>query len=185
MEAGFAFGEAAIQKYFTSSQIVAGYLAALESQEKIKKAPLGGYCHLDFKLEQSEDEKKMIKEIRAFIDKKGPFLSSKKEVGEYIGKKYSLKEKELKNIFSYIQESAEMKYIEESYISNEMFQNIVIKILSFLQQNEQGGTISQIREHIESNRKSSLVFVNYCDKEGLTIRNGDIRVISDNGRKLL
>ena len=127
----------------------------------------------------------MIKEIRTFIDQKGPFLSSKKEVGEYLGKKYSLKDKELKNIFSYIQESTEMKYIEESYISSETFNKIIKEILSFLNENNDGGTISQIREHIGSNRKSSLVFVNHCDKEGLTIRNGDIRVISDNGRKLL
>jgi len=185
MESGHAFGEALIQKYFTSSQIVAGYLAELAKQEKIKKAPLGGYCHPDFKLEQSEEEKKMIKEMRAFIDQKGPFLTSKKEVGEYISKKYSLNDKDLKNLFSYIQESEEMKYIEESYISTQVFTNIVKDILTFLNQNSDGGTISQIRESIGSNRKSCLVFVNYCDKEGLTIRNGDIRVISDNGRKLL
>ena len=58
-------------------------------------------------------------------------------------------------------------------------------ILKFLIDNPDGGSISHIREAIASNRKSCLIIVNYCDKQGYVFRNGDTRTIGDSGKKYL
>ena len=78
-----------------------------------------------------------------------------------------------------------MKCLEESFIASKALLEIIGNILNFLKDRQEGATISDIREFVEVNRKYCLVYVNYCDKEGFTIRQDDARFLGPMGKKFL
>jgi hypothetical protein len=51
-------------------------------------------------------------------------------------------------------------------------------MLEFLRQNEAGITVAQFRDLIAGNRNNAIAILEYFDSEGITLRKGNIRVLT-------
>jgi hypothetical protein len=58
-------------------------------------------------------------------------------------------------------------------------------LLDALAKNPEGLTVAQFRDLVSGNRKICLLLYALFDSEGITERQGDVRVITDKGKKLL
>ncbi len=58
-------------------------------------------------------------------------------------------------------------------------------LLEHLLENEEGATVATFRDLIDGNRKICLLLINKFDREGVTVRRGDYRVITQRGRDYL
>jgi selenocysteine-specific elongation factor len=58
-------------------------------------------------------------------------------------------------------------------------------LLEYLVEHKEGCTVADFRDLIGGNRKICLLLLNLFDSEGITVRKGDYRHITEKGRKKL
>ncbi len=58
-------------------------------------------------------------------------------------------------------------------------------LLEHLVEHEEGATVATFRDLIDGNRKICLLMINKFDREGITVRKGDYRLITQRGRDIL
>jgi len=75
--------------------------------------------------------------------------------------------------------------IEDNYIHSDIVDKCRIKLLESLLNKKEGITVAEYRDIISGNRKICLLLLARFDGEGITIRKGDYRIITEKGRKLL
>jgi len=74
---------------------------------------------------------------------------------------------------------------EGSYVYAPLVDDIRRRLLEALRKNSGGLTVAQFRDLIQGNRKLCLMLLAIYDGEGVTSREGDVRVITDKGRAVL
>ena len=71
-----------------------------------------------------------------------------------------------------------MKYIHSDFM-NESRQQLI----SYLDKNPQGITVSYFRDLMKINRANALILLGFFDTEGITIRKGDMRILTKKFQK--
>ncbi len=75
--------------------------------------------------------------------------------------------------------------IEDSYVHADVIDSSRIKLLEALLEKKEGYTVAEFRDLVDGNRKICLLMLGRFDGEGITLRKGDYRIITEKGRQFL
>ncbi len=91
----------------------------------------------------------------------------------------------LKEILTYLTKNKNLFFEGSDYVHSEIVNRIKPKLLNALYKNPEGLTVAAFRDLISTSRKICLRLFSIYDKEGITIRKNDVRVLTEKGRTLL
>jgi len=75
--------------------------------------------------------------------------------------------------------------IDDNYLHSSIVDKMRIILLKALLKKKEGLTVSEFRDLIDGNRKLCLLLLSRYDGEGVTLRKGDYRMITEKGRSFL
>ena len=102
-----------------------------------------------------------------------------------LAKQHGIDEKRLKQLLQYLVSSKMLYQVEGQYLHASVVDKCRSLLLAALVKEPGGLTVAQFRNLVSGNRKICLILYALFDSEGITERQGDVRVITDKGRKLL
>ncbi len=88
----------------------------------------------------------------------------------------------IKQILSLLISNRILVVVEGSVIYSGIVDDCRIKLLRHLNENRKGITVAEFRDLTGGNRKICLLLLNYFDGEGITIRDGDYRNLTEKGK---
>jgi selenocysteine-specific elongation factor len=94
-------------------------------------------------------------------------------------------EKRLRQLLQYLASVKKLYLVEGHYLHASIVDKCRTLMLSALVKDAKGLTVAQFRDLVSGNRKICLLLYALFDSEGITERQGDVRVITDKGKKLL
>ena len=125
-----------------------------------------------------------IRTVEAFLEESGMKTPVLAELESYAQKK-GIDEKTLKQILRHLVGSRSVYSIEGSYIHRGIVDPCRTKLLKALTENPMGLTVAQFRDLVDGNRKICLLLYALFDSEGITSREGDVRIITSKGTALV
>ncbi len=96
-----------------------------------------------------------------------------------------LEERELKEILRYLVKNRRAYFIEDNYLHASAVDGCRQALLGELARLGGGMTVAQFRDLVRGNRRICLLMLAIYDSEGVTRREGDLRVLTGRGRELL
>ncbi len=75
--------------------------------------------------------------------------------------------------------------LDGNFIHADIVDNSRRTLLQYLTEHEEGASVATFRDLIDGNRKICLLLINKFDREGITVRKGDYRTITQRGRDIL
>ena len=84
----------------------------------------------------------------------------------------------LKQILARLISKQKIYYIQMKYIHSDFINESRQQLISYLNKNPQGITVSHFRDLMKINRANALILLGFFDTEGITIRKGDVRVLT-------
>ena len=100
-----------------------------------------------------------------------PLVAGIKETASANG----IEDKELKLILQQLTRQEEIIHYQNSYVHIQVVKQAKAKLISFLKQHEEGITLAQFRDMLQTNRKMASLLLDYFDKKNLTVRRNDVR----------
>ena len=100
-------------------------------------------------------------------------------------KQRGIDEKRLRQLLQYLVSAKKAYLVEGQYLHHSIVDKCRTLLLNALIKEPKGITVAQFRDLVSGNRKICLLLYALFDSEGITERQGDVRVITDKGRKLL
>ena len=104
---------------------------------------------------------------------------------ESFARENEIDSKTLIQVMRYLIEKKRIFRIESDYLHAEIVNKIRLKLLKALAETPKGLTVAQFRDLVADNRKICLRLFSLYDIEGITIRRGDVRFITEKGKKLI
>ncbi len=126
----------------------------------------------------------IIDEIDTLLASKGLQPPSESELRK-AGLKHGIDENILRQILNLLVERGKVYHIEDAWLHASVVDTIRIRLLEALSKQPQGLTVAQFRDLIAGNRKICLLLYAIFDREGITVRDGDVRRITSKGEELL
>lgn len=127
-----------------------------------------------------------MKQQIAFVEKflldcgtKVPLLSELGPAAERQG----IDDKQLRGILRYLVGSRKAYVSEGNYLHANVVDPIRTRLLEALAKRPEGLTVAQFRDLIGANRKMCLTLYALFDEEGISRREGDVRVITEEGKR--
>jgi len=136
------------------------------------------------KIELSAKDKEEINFVETFHENSGLKVPSIQELSKEAGKK-KISEEKLKQILQLLTSKGKLYYIDGNYLHSSIVNDSRSKLLLELNKNEDGITVAGFRDLIDGNRKICLLLLNQFDTEGITMRNEDLRFITEKGKQKL
>jgi selenocysteine-specific elongation factor len=93
------------------------------------------------------------------------------------GKKRNLSEKDVKQILYNLKTAGTIQRVKDDYIHNAIVNFARKKLIANFATKEDGFSIAEFREIINGNRRICLLLLTIFDHEGLTKRQGDLRIL--------
>ncbi|NQV19012.1 MAG: selenocysteine-specific translation elongation factor [Armatimonadetes bacterium] len=151
-------------------------LQDLEENQKVKKVNKT-WIIASHKVELNERFKAQINEVEEKI------LLSEKKVTDFQElasqtENENLSILELKQILAHLISTQKIYFIQMKYIHSDFMNESRQKLISYLNINPQGITVSHFRDLMKINRANALILLGFFDTEGITIRKGDVRVLT-------
>jgi selenocysteine-specific elongation factor len=122
--------------------------------------------------------------IEEFIKKSGMQTPLYADLAAHAHKN-GIDEKRLKQLLQYLASVKKLYTVEGQYLLASVVDKCRALLLDALAKEPRGLTVAQFRDLVSGNRKICLLLYALFDSEGITERQGDVRVITDKGRKLL
>lgn len=91
----------------------------------------------------------------------------------------------LNQYLKYLVNENKVYFIEENYIHANIVDKCRIKLLNQLNKSNKGITIAEFRNLVTGNRKICLLLIALFDAEGIIVRKGDFRYMTEKGKKLI
>ncbi len=91
----------------------------------------------------------------------------------------------LRQILNFLAGKKRAYFVEDSWLHASKVDPAREKLLGELQRRPEGLTVAQFRDLIGGNRKICLLLYALFDREGLTVREGDVRRMTADGRRML
>lgn len=123
-----------------------------------------------------------IAEIEAFVQKDDG-LYSLKELTEVF--QTTIKASRLKQMLSYLVEQNQLVLFQLKYVHQETLNRAKKVITDLLRAKPEGITISEFRDAMATNRTSALFLLEWFDKQNITLRNNNVRVLTKRYRESL
>jgi selenocysteine-specific elongation factor len=127
--------------------------------------------------EQGAAVEEMIKKFGMQTPLMNEIITSAKQRG--------IEEKRLRQLLQFLVSAKKIYLVEGQYLHASVVDKSRTLLLSALVKDAKGLTVAQFRDLVAGNRKICLLLYALFDSEGITERQGDVRVITDKGRKLL
>ena len=112
---------------------------------------------------------------------KTPLLSDLKRIAAAKG----ITEQELHQILRHLVSGRKAYYVDGNYLHASVVDHGRETLLRTLARHAEGVTVAQFRDLVRGNRKICLLLLAVYDGEGVTDRQGDLRVMTDKGREAL
>jgi len=126
----------------------------------------------DFQVVYTEEQKIIAERIKSIFKEKGFLPPKYEELLENINKS----EKEVSEVFESLVDRGEIiKIKEDTYILKETYNRAFELLVEFLNKND-SITVSQYRDLLDTNRKTSIMLLEYFDQNKITRRVEDKRV---------
>ena len=138
----------------------------------------------DFKVSLSQDIISEINMVEKFFKDYNMQVPLMSEI-QPLAYKNKIKYDKLNKYIKYLVKNRTLYYIEGNYIHKSVVDRCRKKLLVFLSQNKEGINIAGFRDLVSGNRKMCLLLIGLFDKEGVTVRKGDFRFITEHGRYFL
>ncbi len=138
----------------------------------------------DHEVQIIAEMREVIRFVETFLkenDLKAPL------VNELIDKaaKYGFDRHKIYQTLRYLENNGKVYAADNTFIHADIVDPIRKKLLKALNSSEEGLTVAQFRDLIGGNRKICLLLYGLFDKEGITERRDDVRVITARGKELL
>ncbi len=130
----------------------------------------------------SSENKKQVDFVEDYIQNSGmktPLIS------ELIpqAKAQDIDENKLKQILNLLTNQGKIYNIEGNFIYSLVVNKCRNVLLKYLSEHKEGIKVSEFRDLVGGNRKICLLMITQFDSEGITVRKGDYRFITEKGRK--
>ncbi|MFC1462419.1 selenocysteine-specific translation elongation factor [Verrucomicrobiota bacterium] len=102
-----------------------------------------------------------------------------------LGSRHKMDDHEANQILRYLVSHGSAYFVEREYIHALVVDSCREKLLRALLEREEGMTVAEFRDLVGGNRKICLLLLAIYDKEGVTARKGDVRVLTEKGRGVL
>jgi selenocysteine-specific elongation factor len=112
---------------------------------------------------------------------KTPLMSEMLDLARSTG----MTEIELRRILRHLVGRGEVCFIDDNYVCTKVVEAARRTLLAALQNKPEGLTVADFRNLTNGNRKICLLLLGHFDDEGVTRRNGDLRLITPKGRAYL
>jgi selenocysteine-specific elongation factor len=122
--------------------------------------------------------------IEEFIKKSGMQTPLHADLAAH-AQRNGIDEKRLRQLLQYLVSLKKLYLVEGQYLHASIVDKSRTIMLSALVKDAKGLTVAQFRDLVSGNRKICLLLYALFDGEGITERQGDVRVITDKGKKLL
>ena len=156
-------------------------LKKLESEKKLKRVD-NTWSLADHKVDANWDRKPSVMFVENYLrdcEMSVPLLSELMSSAQ----KQNIIEKEVDEILRYLVRKQRAYFHEGNYIHSSIVDSARRKLLQALVGQPQGLTIAQFRDLVSGNRRICLALTGIYDSEGTTRRKGDLRVLTEKGRK--
>jgi len=100
-------------------------------------------------------------------------------------KRQRIDEIEMRQILRYLVEKHWAYFIDNEYLHASVVDRCRKALLQMLGKRQKGITVAEFRDLVGGNRKICLLLLGVYDREGVTRREGDLRVLTDEGRTAL
>ncbi len=97
----------------------------------------------------------------------------------------NISEKLLQQLLTCLVRRKKAYYIDETYLHYSIVDQCRIKLLDYLSTHPEGISVGDYRDLLNANRRLIIILLAQFDIEGIIKREGDLRIITDKGRKLL
>jgi len=164
-------------------KLVGKLLLQLE-KEKVLKPQSRTWVLADHTVTIGKDIEAQMSLIRSFLKNSGMKTPLMSELLSFARSK-GIREAELKQILSYLVENKEAYCIDQNYLHASVVDRSRDMLLKALAENPKGLTVSQFRDLVNGNRKICLLMFARYDSEGITVRRGDVRIITKKGHETL
>ena len=149
-------------------------LNTLEENRKLKKAD-NTWVLFEHSVELSDKLKADIKAVREFIGKNKNILNDPKDISAEFP---SINDKQMNSILDFLTDAGELILHSENFIANAKFDVFKQKLTEFLHSKEEGITIAEFRDLLETNRSTAMTVISLFDDTGVTVRKGNYRVFT-------
>ena len=149
-------------------------LQDLEENHKVKKKNKT-WIIASHKVELNEKFQTQINEVEEKV------LLSEKKVTNFQELASQLQEISLQNIrqiLVHLISTEKIYLIQMKYIHSDFMNECHKQLISYLNKNPHGITVSYFRDLMKINRANALILLGFFDTEGITIRKGDVRVLT-------
>ena len=99
--------------------------------------------------------------------------------------KFGIAPEKYRQIMNLLISKKKLTFISGSYIYSETVESCRAALLNHLDCTGRSVTVAQFRDLVKGNRKMCILLLNYFDSEGLTLREGDYRTITEKGKMFL
>ena len=133
---------------------------------------------------QLEQYEALIAEVDKQFEAFGLKAPAESEVSD-IGRSIGADKHMLQQILRFLTRRKKLYSVEKAWLHASVVDTVRMKLLSALERHPEGLTVAAFRDLIGGNRKICLLLYSLFDSEKLTERNGDVRQITDEGRRVL
>lgn len=155
-------------------------------ERKILRKVNATWCLYSHNVLLTEEDKKQIKFVESFHKSCGMNVPLKSELITASLKK-GISETKLNQILVLLTKRERLYCIDGNYIFKDIVDSSRKKLIEYFLNTSAGGnrngiTVAQFRDLINGNRKMCLLLLAQFDREGITVREGDFRYLTEEGK---
>lgn len=155
-------------------------LGVLEKDKRIRPVERT-YVLFKHRVDLGSDRRRQSTFVETYLTQKGmttPILAELKEAAA----REKISSQEVDQALRYLVEQKRAHHIDGEYLSATVVDACRTALLKAPAASGAGVTVAAFRDLVNGNRKICLLLLALFDREGLTRRNGDLRVLTDKGR---
>ncbi len=166
-----------------SEDFIQALLDKMVQEGRLK--PVGStWAAMEHNVVIAADMQENIEKVDGFLKGFGMKVPLAAEIDAFAEKK-GIDQKSLNQILRYLTEKKRIYRMEGDTLHAENVDPARIKLLKVLSETPEGLTVAQFRDLVADNRKICLRLFALFDSEKITERKGNVRVITEKGRKFL
>lgn len=166
-------------------ELVTRFLDRLVRSGLLKKSDKGGYLLPQAATAPSQALSEASSHVLSRFSQAGMSVLPLAELEQDVATRFKLGSKELKAIVKHLVDERELIAIDDIYLPKQLVERCRAQLIEYLAVHPQGISVAEYRDLVQGNRRICLGLLTLCDREGLTRRDGDLRHLTDKGRKLI
>ncbi|MBN1770548.1 MAG: selenocysteine-specific translation elongation factor [Deltaproteobacteria bacterium] len=155
-------------------------LEALERNRRVKPVA-HTWALFSHRVEMSADRRRQSTFVESFLAQQGMATPSTTELTAAAAQA-GLKERDVQLALRYLVEQRRVYQVEGEYLAAKVVDGCQTTLLRELAGRKRGLTVAEFRDLVSGNRRICLLLFALFDREGLTRREGDTRVLTEKGR---